>query len=229
MSKQDQSQPKPDPIQSSKTQAAEQESCLESAVNTAAVVAGAVGGVVHQVGESIVKTGETVVKASTEVGQAVGEAAAHTGGAVLRSASEAGDTAWKQSHGLISWATQGTGQALDFISDSSLIRKLTETLRLDWLMGTSDKIDLEAAATTVKRLQQKYPNESPSKIAHRIMIEKAIYAGGVGLATSLLPGQAIAFLAVDLATTAALQTEMVYQIAAAYGLDLHDPARRGES
>lgn len=229
MSKKKSSQPEPDATHSPNSQPAEEElSLLESAAHTAAAVVGVVGGVVYKVGETVVKTGETMVKASAEAGQAIGEAASHTGEAVLRSASDAGDTAWKQSHGLIAWATQGTGQALDFISDSSLIRKLTETLRLDWLVGASDTIDLQKAETAVSNLKQKYPDESPGQIAHRVMLEKAIYAGGVGLATSLLPGQAIAFLAVDLATTAALQTEMVYQIAAAYGLDLNDPARRGE-
>lgn len=38
----------------------------------------------------------------------------------------------------------------------------------------------------------------------------------------------MALLAIDLAATTALQTELVYEIAAAYGLDLHDPARKGE-
>jgi uncharacterized protein (DUF697 family) len=35
-------------------------------------------------------------------------------------------------------------------------------------------------------------------------------------------------LALDIVATTALQTEMVYQIAAAYGLDLQDSARKGE-
>jgi len=52
---------------------------------------------------------------------------------------------------------------------------------------------------------------------------KATYAGG-GLASSILPGVALALLAVDLAATTQLQSEMVYQIAVAYGLD-KDPAQ----
>ncbi|NEQ26026.1 MAG: EcsC family protein, partial [Microcoleus sp. SIO2G3] len=49
-----------------------------------------------------------------------------------------------------------------------------------------------------------------------------------GLVSSLVPGAALALLAIDLAATTALQTEMIYQIAAVYGLDLQDPARKGE-
>ena len=84
------------------------------------------------------------------------------------------------------------------------------------------------AEAEVRKLQQEHPDESPSQIAHRIMVEKAKRAGGIGLATSVLPGAALAFLAVDLAATTQLQAEMVHQIAAAYGLDLKDPARKGE-
>lgn len=60
------------------------------------------------------------------------------------------------------------------------------------------------------------------------MVNKAIQAGGIGLATNILPPIAAALFAVDLATVVRLQAEMVYEIAAAYGLDLEDPARRGE-
>lgn len=60
------------------------------------------------------------------------------------------------------------------------------------------------------------------------MLDKATRAGGIGLATSMIPGAALALLAVDLAATTRLQAEMIYQIAAVYGLDLQDPARKGE-
>lgn len=60
------------------------------------------------------------------------------------------------------------------------------------------------------------------------MRAKATHASGIGFISSIVPGAAAAFLAIDLAATTALQTEMIYQIAAAYGLDLQDPARKGE-
>ena len=44
----------------------------------------------------------------------------------------------------------------------------------------------------------------------------------------MLPGAAIPLLALDMAATALLQAELIFQIAAAYGLDLEDPARKGE-
>ncbi len=140
----------------------------------------------------------------------------------------AAEAAAKQTHHLIEQATLEAGQAVTRISDNWLVRKVTGFLRLGWLVDATDRVDLKKAEAAVRKLQQEHPDESPSQIAHRIMIDKSIYAGGVGLVTSLVPVEAIALLAVDLATTTLLQAEMVYQIAAAYGLDLKDPARKGE-
>jgi len=149
-------------------------------------------------------------------------------GAIARTAFDAGQNAADTAHDWVSQATKGAGQTIDSIGDNWFVRRLTRLLNLDWLFGATSNVDVTKAEDAVKKLQQKYPNESPSQIAHRIMVEKATQAGGIGLASSILPGVALALFAVDLAATTRLQAEMVYQIAAAYGLDLKDPARRGE-
>ncbi len=153
---------------------------------------------------------------------------ADTGKAVLDTAIGVGEAATKQTHKFIEQTTQTSGTLVNRLSENWLIRKLSGVLNLNWLFGATDVVDLEKAEVAVKKLKQKYPNESPSQIAHRIMMEKAARAGGIGLATSILPGFAVAFLAIDLAATTKLQSEMVYEIASDYGLDLKDPARRGE-
>lgn len=197
-------------------------SLIKSASETVVDVGEAIGG-------RVVDAGKAIAKTTINVGGTVGHTAYETGESALKLAADVGDATFKQSTRLLSQATTGTGQAVSFVGDSPLIRKLTRASKLDWLIGVSDQVDVVKAAEYVRQIQQKYPDESPSQIAHRIMLEKAMYAGGVGLATSLVPGEAIALLAVDLATTTALQTEMLYQIAAAYGLDLKDPARKGEA
>lgn len=176
---------------------------------------------------------ESFAKTVGEVTEAITHTAAQTGKALVETATEVGEGAGKQTHQLIEQATQGAGQAVTRMSDNWLVnnwlvRRVTGILNLDWLVGASDRVDLEKATQAVRKLQQEHPNESPSQIAHRIMVEKATYAGGIGLASSILPGVALALLAVDLAATTQLQSEMVYQIAVAYGLDLKDPARKGE-
>lgn len=167
--------------------------------------------------ESFVKTVSDVTEAITQ-----------TSKVLVETATEVGEAAAKQTHQLITQATQGAGETVNRIGDNWLVRRVTGVLNLGWLVGATDNVDMEKATEAVRKLQQEHPNESPSQIAHRIMVEKATQAGGIGLASSILPGAAAALFAVDLAATTRLQAEMVYQIAAAYGLDLQEPARKGE-
>ena len=136
--------------------------------------------------------------------------------------------ALKQSHKLFEKSMELTGQVVNRLGDVWLIRKLAGVLNLNWLVGAASNVNLEKATADVKKLQKAYPKESPRQIAHRIMVEKATKAGGIGLATSMLPGLALGLLAIDLAATTELQSEMVYQIAAVYGLNLQEDARKGE-
>jgi uncharacterized protein (DUF697 family) len=153
---------------------------------------------------------------------------AQTSKAVLDTVVEVGEATTKQTHKLIEEITQTTGQIVNCLSENWLIRKLSGVLNLNWLIAATDVVDLEKAEAAVNKLKQKYPNESPSQIAHRIMVEKATQSATVGLATSILPGIAVALLAIDLTATTKLQSEMLYQIASVYGLDLKEPARKGE-
>ncbi len=114
------------------------------------------------------------------------------------------------------------------VNNSPLLQPLTKALKIDWLLEIVDRVDIVKAETEIQRLQQQYPNENPSEVSHRVILEKAIYVGGTGVATSIVPGMASGLMAVDLLATTAIQAEMVYQIAHAYGFDLQEPARKGE-
>lgn len=131
----------------------------------------------------------------------------------------------------LKWIEEGThnaGKAMSMVGNIPFLRHFVGIFRMDWLAGLIGNVDVEKAQAEVNKLQAAYPNETTSEIVHRIIVQKSLQAGGVGLATSLLPGFALPFLAVDLAATAAIQTEMIYQIAAAYGMDLTEPSRKGE-
>jgi uncharacterized protein (DUF697 family) len=169
-----------------------------------------------------------IFQSFAKVGGVITQTAIQAGKIAFNKAVEVGTAATKQTHRLIEQTTQASGKVINYLSQNWLIRKLSGFLNLNWLIGAASVVDVEKAAAAVEKLKQKYPNESPSQISHRIMVEKATKAGSVGLATSILPGFATALLAIDLAATTELQSEMLYQIAAAYGLDLKDPARKGE-
>lgn len=196
---------------------AEQPSIWGSLFGAVAHAAGAVGGAAVGAGGAV---------ASTVVGTAgaVGGAAVGAGGAVVGTAVGVGGAIASSAI----QAPEGLGHLLSLVGDSPQLQQLTKTLQVDWLFKIIDQVDIVKAETHVRRLQQKYPHEQASDIAHRLMVEKSIYVGGSGLASSVLPGFASALLAFDLATTTAIQAEMVYQIACAYGLDLQQPARKGE-
>jgi len=172
------------------------------------------------------------VKSSVEdqpsIVESFAQTVAQSGKAVLDTVVGVGEFTAKQTHKLIEQTTQTSGEVVNRLGENWLIRKLSGVLNLNWLIGSTDVVNLEKAEAAVNKLKQQYPDESPSQIAHRIMVEKATKAGTIGLATSFLPGIAVALLAIDLAATTELQSEMLYQIASVYGLDLKDPARKGE-
>jgi uncharacterized protein (DUF697 family) len=171
---------------------------------------------------------EQVAKASVEDKPSFWESWRKAGQDAAKTAVGIGQAATRQTQKLVETATQTTGVVANYFGNNWLIRRLSGVLNLSWLTGAADNVNLDNAQAAVQKLQQQHPKESPSQIAHRIMVEKAAKAGGIGLATSFLPGVATALLAIDLAATTKLQSEMVYQIAAAYGLDLKDPSRKGE-
>ncbi|RAM48476.1 MAG: hypothetical protein C6Y22_27465 [Hapalosiphonaceae cyanobacterium JJU2] len=182
----------------------------------------------HTLLESFAETLGCAAGTAVGVGTVAGSTAIEAGKAVAETAAGVGEAAAKQARHLIEQATHTAGHVTERLGENWLIRRVAGVLNLNWLVGASDNVDLEKSAATVKKLQQEHPDESPSQIAHRIMVEKAAKAGGIGFASSILPGFAAALLAIDLAATTQLQSEMIYQIAAAYGLDLKDQSRKGE-
>ena len=182
--------------------------------------------------ESLVKTvgqvGGTITDTALGLGVTVGGSALEAGSTVVSTVASVGEVAAKQTHKIIEQATETAGHVVSHLSDNWLIHRLAGVVNLNWLVGASDNVDLVKAEAAIKHLKQQHPLDSPTQLAHRVMMDKAVKAGGIGLTTSIVPGAAAALLAVDLAATTELQSEMVYQIASIYGLDLQSPARKGE-
>jgi uncharacterized protein (DUF697 family) len=194
----------------------------------AGVVGSTVAGAAGNVGGAIASAGSTVGGIAGSVGNAVGGAAVATAGAIGGAAGAFTQTVGGAVVGGISSATSSAGSAIETVGNSPLIRKAAEMFNADWFLKIIDQVDAVASEAEVQRLKQQYPNESAYQIAKRIIGQKAVFAGASGFATTIVPGSAAALFAVDLAATTSLQAEMVYQIACAYGMDLKDPARKGE-
>ncbi|MEO0456716.1 MAG: EcsC family protein [Cyanobacteria bacterium P01_A01_bin.114] len=186
-----------------------------------AQIGGTIAGTVSDAANT---AGNALGSVTTPLSTGIATAAAQTGKTVAGTASAAG------SHlsNLAGNTTDGVGQIAHWVNQNPLVTPVTKALNVDWIAQLLDKVDVEKAETEVRKLEAKHPEDSPSQIAHRLMVRKATLAAGSGLASSALPGFATALLVADLSLVLSLQTEMVYQIAAAYGLDLSDPARKGE-
>lgn len=174
------------------------------------------------------KTLGTVGKTATGIGGAIASTALNAGKAAVSTAGTVGGAASHQAQKILEKATEGAGQAANLLVDNPLLKFVTKVTHSDWLLGIIGQVDVVKAEAAVRKLQEKYPQDSAFQISHRVMVEKALYAGGIGLASNFVPTAAAALFAVDLAATTLLQAEMVYQIAAAYGLDLKESARKGE-
>lgn len=129
---------------------------------------------------------------------------------------------------LLEQTTMSTGQTMDAIASNPILRSADNIIGLDWLMTFLGKVDTAKVQATVDRVRSQYSNETPDRIAHHLIMQKAWEGGRLGLLTNIIPPIAALFLGIELIATTKLQTEMVYEIAAAYGLDLEESSRRGE-
>ena len=124
--------------------------------------------------------------------------------------------------------TVSTGETLDWIADNPILKAADNIIGIDWLMTFLGRADTDKIRQTVAEMRSRYPDETPEQIANRLIVAKTWEGGRLGLLTNIIPPIAALFLGIELIATTKLQTEMVYEIAAAYNLDLDEPARRGE-
>ncbi len=124
--------------------------------------------------------------------------------------------------------TVSTGQTLAWIASNPVLQAADNIIGLDWLMTFLGKADTAKIQANAIELRSQYPEETPNQLAHRLIVQKTWEGGRIGLLTNIIPPIAAFFMGIELIATTKLQTEMVYEIASAYGLDLDEPARRGE-
>jgi HJR/Mrr/RecB family endonuclease/uncharacterized protein (DUF697 family) len=171
------------------------------------------------------KIADVTVSAASTAGSAITSAAVSAGGAIA----DVTVSAASATGGAILQAPKAIGFLLSSISQSPVLKKLTQNLKVNGWIAAIEAIDIVSAEAEVRKLQQKYPNEKPKEIAHRLIVNKALLAGGTGLVSSLVPGSALLLAGMDLAATTSLSAELVYQIATAYGMDLKSSDRQGEA
>ncbi|MEQ9626371.1 hypothetical protein [Coleofasciculus chthonoplastes] len=124
--------------------------------------------------------------------------------------------------------TETVGKIVAPIAEHPLTKYAAKVPGINLLVAALGQVDLEQAQKDVDKLRQEYPFDTSEQLAHRIMVDTAIQGGRLGLITNFIPPLAIALFGIELAAVTALQAQMVYRIAAAYGFSLKEPTRRGE-
>lgn len=125
-------------------------------------------------------------------------------------------------------ATRTLGEGVEPIANSRLLDLAARVPGLSWILAAVGRVDTNKIHGEVARLRSEHPEESVDELCDRVINSAAIYAGGIGLVTNLIPPIALMLVAVDFVAVATLQAEMVYRIAALYKFDLTDRSRRGE-
>lgn len=131
-------------------------------------------------------------------------------------------------HMLVERSTEVVGGIATPIAENPLVQFATKLPGLKWLMAALGQVDVDKVQQEVEALRLQHPGDTEEQLAHRVIVDTAVKAAGVGLVTNFLPPLAISLLAIDLAAITALQAEMIYRIAAIYGFSLREPTRRGE-
>ncbi|WP_199246458.1 DUF697 domain-containing protein [[Phormidium] sp. ETS-05] len=214
-----------------------------------AMLSASVAAATSHAGKAVTDTALTIggnlTAATSHAGKAVTDTALTIGGNLTAATSNAGKAVTDTALAIGDNLTVATSHAGKAVTDTAMViggtlgvaadnagdflGKVTDfAVNIPFVSDAIAKVNLVNAETALKKLQEQYPTETPQEIAHRLMVEKSMYSGGIGLATSILPGVALATLALDMAAVATLQAEMVYQIAGAYGLDLKAPERQRE-
>ena len=140
-----------------------------------------------------------------------------------------GKAAAEGAHTALEQTTENVGNTLQPIAENPAIDYVARVPGLGWLTSALGRVDKAKAKADVAKLKVKHPTDSAEDLAHHIIVDSTLKAGGIGLATNIIPPVALGLFAVDLAAVASLQSEMLYRIAAAYDFDVNDAARKGEA
>lgn len=181
---------------------------ISASFSQAAATAEQLGGLVSAVGTQLFnKVSNAAIDTTTRVGEVAGDSA----------------------HAVLEQTTESVGNTLNPIAENPAVDYVAKIPGLSWLTSALGRVDKAKALDDVSRLKVKHPTDTPEELAHHIIVDTTLKAGGVGLAANIIPPVALGLFAVDLAAVAALQSEMLYRIAAAYDFDVNDPARKGEA
>lgn len=130
-------------------------------------------------------------------------------------------------YSLIKKAGELVGKANRAISEAPLYKLISKKFGENWLLNIIIRVDLEKIRKNVDKLKTKYPNEPLENLADKLIQKKANYSAAIGFTSGIIPGNLPAII-LDLMSTVGAQSELVYEIAYLYKIDIEDYSRKGE-
>jgi hypothetical protein len=147
---------------------------ISEAIATATQIANST---VKMASEAVQSTTENVTNTTAAIGETVGPLA-------LR---------------LVEHGTETVGKIVTPIAENPIVKYGAKVPGLSWLLTALGQVDIEQAQKDVEKLRQEYPLETAEQIAHRIIVDATLKAGGIGLLTNFVPPLALTLFAVDIA------------------------------
>ena len=178
--------------------------------------------------ESLGETIATVIRIGGLASELASTALQSAADNITSTTTAVGETVGPVALQLVEQGTETLGQIVTPIAENPLVQHAARVPGISLLLTALGHVDVEQARKDVEQLQQEYLLETSEQLAHRIIFDACLKAGGIGLITNFVPPFALTLFALDLAALTTLQAEMIYRIAAVYGFSLKDPARRGE-
>ena len=113
-------------------------------------------------------------------------------GAAAQQATTTGEETAAAAHKLIEVTTETVGRTVEPVASNPLVDYMAKIPGLSWLLNALGKVDTHKAQQEIEQLKQKYPDDTPEQIAHRVIAGTALAAAGTGLATNIIPPVAVA-------------------------------------
>ncbi|HBB35213.1 MAG TPA: hypothetical protein DDZ80_13645 [Cyanobacteria bacterium UBA8803] len=168
------------------------------------------------------------IATATNLAQVASEAMQVTANNIANTTTAVSKTVGPATQQFLEQGTETVGKMVAPIAENPVIKYAAKVPGINLLLTALGQVDVGKAQSEVDQLRRLYPLEAPDRLAQRIISDAALKAGGIGLATNFVPPLALTLFGIEVAAITALQAEMVYRIAAAYGFSLTDPTRRGE-
>jgi uncharacterized protein (DUF697 family) len=122
-----------------------------------------------------------------------------------------------------------TRTEINGFNNNPLLKSIIKTLNVDKIFEIIEQVDLAQVETKIQQLKTEYPHESSRQISHRIMVAKVVDLGTSEIASKFVSERLSTLIGVDAQPSQTLEFEMIYEIAYAYGLNIHDPIRKDEA